>query len=315
MYLEIKVAFDHPQPETAADLVAAAFFDLGLQGVVIEDPRLEPAEDWAEDARPRAAAHAVAGFLPADERLEEARARLEEELRRLSNHIGLRYRLICRPVAEEEWAESWKAFFWPQKIGRRIVVKPSWRDHAAAPGEVVVEIDPGMAFGTGTHPTTALCAELIERHLTPGASLLDVGTGSGILLAVAGKLGAGRLAGGDRDPGAVRIAAGNLARNGIPAGRALLACGHLAAPFRGPFDLVAANILTDAVLELLEEIPRVLRPGGLLIASGIIVENAAQVAGRMSAMGMTIVETLRREGWAAIAGRRPGPGAAGASRG
>lgn len=303
-YIEIRVVFEHPQPETAAELIAAAFFELGLSGVVIEDPRLDPAEEWADDARPRPTAHAVAGYLPVDHRLEAARGRLEAELGRLADRIGLLYRLGARRVAEEQWAESWKAFFRPLKIGRRLVVKPSWSEYAAAAGEVVIEIDPGMAFGTGTHPTTALSAELIERFLAPGEAFLDVGTGSGILMAVAGKLGAGLLAGGDRDPAAVAIAAENLRRNAIPAERVRLACGHLAAPFRGRFDLVAANILSEVVLELLEDLPRVLRAGGLFVASGILAEGAGRVVERMRGLDFEILAVPLREGWAAVAGRR-----------
>ena len=216
-YLEAKVTFDHPDPSLAADLVAGVFFDFELQGVVIEDPGLEPpADDWAEDAVARPARHAVSGYLPMDERLERRCKILEQALGETADRMGMVWRVSYRELDEQNWAESWKAFFWPQRIGRRIVVKPSWREFEPAPGDLVLDIDPGMAFGTGTHPTTSLCIELIEDHLAPGASLLDVGTGSGILMLAAAKLGAGRVCGGDRDELAVRIAAENLRRNGVP---------------------------------------------------------------------------------------------------
>ena len=160
-----------------------------------------------------------------------------------------------------------------------------------------------MAFGTGTHPTTSLCVRLIEAGLKPGDSFLDIGTGSGILMVVAGKLGARRLCGIDRDELAVRIASENLGRNGIGAERFDLVQGSLAAPFQGRFDVVAANILTHVVLELLGDVPRVLKPGGIFICSGIIEENKNLVVGRMTAMGFEALDVRLQEGWVAIAGR------------
>lgn len=302
-YIEARVTFDHPDPELAGDLIAGAFFDFDLQGVVVEDPWLEPEEDWAEDAVARPAAHAVIGYLPEDERLDGRRLRLEEEVDRLGNHIGLVYRVSYRQIDEQNWAESWKAFFWPQKIGTRIVVKPSWRDYRAEPGELVIELDPGMAFGTGTHPTTALCVQLIESHLKSGDSFLDIGTGSGILILAAAKLGAGRLCGGDRDRTAVRVAAENLQRNGVDRRCACLVQGSLAEPFKGRFDVVAANILTLVIVDLLNDIPRVLRNDGLFICSGIIDQNRELVVGKMRDMGFELVEIRQKEGWVAIAAK------------
>jgi ribosomal protein L11 methyltransferase len=302
-YIEAKVAFDCADPQTAADLIAGIFLDFDLQGVVLEDPSLNPEEEWAEDAVARPAAHAVIGYLPADERLDVLRLRLEAEIARLGNHISLVYRISYRQVDEQDWAESWKGFFWPQKIGARIVVKPSWRDYRAEPGDLVIELDPGMAFGTGTHPTTALCVQLIERHLKSGDTFLDIGTGSGILMLAGAKLGAGRLCGGDRDGTAVRVAAENLQRNGVNRCSACLVQGSLAGPFKGRFDVVAANILTHVIIELLGDIPRLLKTSGLFICSGIIEQNRELVTGKMRGMGFELVEIRQKEGWVAIAGR------------
>jgi ribosomal protein L11 methyltransferase len=272
--------------------------------VVVDDPGLEPEEPWAEDAVARPTAHAVIGYLPENDRLDRRRLQLEQEVARLGSRLGLVYRVSYRVVDEQNWAESWKAFFWPQKVGERIVVKPSWRNYDLKPGEIVLEIDPGMAFGTGTHPTTVLCLRLIEKWLQPGNSFLDIGTGSGILMLAAAVLGAGRLCGGDRDGLAVRIAAENLRRNKVDPGRFHLVQGSLAAPFRGCFDLICANILTHVILELLEDIPRVLRQGGIFICSGIITENESLVVDRMKTMGFEILDILSMEGWVAIAGRQ-----------
>jgi ribosomal protein L11 methyltransferase len=302
-YIEARVTFDCSDPQTASDLIAGIFLDFEIQGVVVEDPALEPEEEWAEDAVAKPAAHAVIGYLPEDERLDRRRLQLEEEVGRLGNHIGLVYRISYRQVDEQNWAESWKAFFWPQKIGERIVVKPSWRNYAPAPDDLVVELDPGMAFGTGTHPTTALCVQMIEGHLKRGDSFLDIGTGSGILMLAAARLGAGRLCGGDRDETAVRVAAENLRRNGIDPRRVCIVQGSLASAFKGRFDIVAANILTHVIVELLGDVTRLLKPGGLFICSGIIAQNQDLVAGKMVEMGMDPVEIRYMEGWVAMAGR------------
>jgi ribosomal protein L11 methyltransferase len=302
-YIETKITFDHPCPEMAGDLIAEVFFDFDVQGVVVEDPELSSEEEWAEDALARPAAHAVIGYLAENERLDGCRRRLEEEVGRLGNHIGLVYRLSYRQVDEQNWAESWKAFFWPQKIGSRIVVKPSWRDYNVKPGDLVIELDPGMAFGTGTHPTTALCVQLLERHIKNGDAFLDIGAGSGILMLAAAKLGAGRLCGGDRDGTAVQVAAENLRRNGVDEQRVCLVQGSLAEPFKSRFDAVAANILTHIILELLDDIPRVLKPGGIFIGSGIIAQNRELVAAKMRGMGFELIEIREKEGWAAVAGR------------
>jgi ribosomal protein L11 methyltransferase len=302
-YIEARVTYDHPDPELAGDLIAAVFFDFGLQGVVMEDPGLETAEDWAEDAVARPVRHAVVGYLARDERLESRCAELEQEISRMGNHLGLVHRVSYRELDEQNWAEAWKAFFRPHKIGQRLVVKPSWREYHPAPGEIVIELDPGMAFGTGTHPTTALCAQLIEAHLRKGDAFLDIGAGSGILMAAAGKLGAGMLAGCDRDEMAVRIAAENLRRNGFKEDRFHMTQGLLAAPFKGPFDIVAANILTHIIMELVDDIPRVLKKNGTFICSGIIAENQSLVAGKMKTSGFEVIEVLLKEGWVALAGR------------
>jgi len=302
-YIEARVTFDCSDPQTASDLIAGIFLDFEIQGVVVEDPALEPEEEWAEDAVAKPAAHAVIGYLPEDERLDRRRLQLEEEVGRLGNHIGLVYRISYRQVDEQNWAESWKAFFWPQKIGERIVVKPSWRNYAPAPDDLVVELDPGMAFGTGTHPTTALCVQMIEGHLKRGDSFLDIGTGSGILMLAAARLGAGRLCGGDRDETAVRVAAENLRRNGIDPRRVCIVQGSLASAFKGRFDIVAANILTHVIVELLGDVTRLLKPGGLFICSGIIAQNQDLVAGRMQDASLEIVDIRRQEGWVAMAGK------------
>ena len=185
-----------------------------------------------------------------------------------------------------------------------IVVKPTWRHYKAAGEDIVLEIDPGMAFGTGTHPTTANCVRLLEKFVKKGDAFLDVGTGSGILMMAAGRLGAGVLAGTDRDETAVEIARKNLEINGFDRSRFHLVIADLANGLKGRFDVIAANILSDVIVRLLDPLPDLMTENGVFIASGIIEENLNPVLEKMKEKKLKIAECFVDENWAAIAAVR-----------
>ena len=167
-WIAAKIFFDHTDRELAADLIADVFYEFGMQGVVIDDPEIEPGEDWAEDAPGRSKHHAVTGYIHLDGRAESRCKILEAKLGRFKITHNLTYRVTYKEIDEQDWAHAWKAFFWPRKITPHIVVKPTWRDYRADRDEIVVELDPGMAFGTGTHPTTVLCISLMENYMKSG---------------------------------------------------------------------------------------------------------------------------------------------------
>jgi ribosomal protein L11 methyltransferase len=302
-WIEAKIVFDHSDNDLAADLISDIFYDFGLQGVAVDDPSIEPNEDWAEDAIGRPHQHAVTGYIHKDRQAEPRFEILEAKLKQLNDRLGLYYRISYKELDEQDWAHSWKAYFWPQKVGTRMVVKPTWREYEAGSDDIVIELDPGMAFGTGTHPTTALCLGMIENYLKKGDAFLDVGTGSGILMIAAAKLGAGRLCGVDKDEVAVDIAANNLELNHIDPRKFRLTTGNLGKQLTDAFDIVAANIFTPVILELLKDIPRLLTPGGVFVCSGIIRENRKSVLLAMAGVDFEILETATKEEWVAIAGR------------
>ena len=302
-WIETKIVFDHSDKDLAVDLISDVFYDFGLQGVVVEDPRIEPEEGWPEDIIGRPDRYTVTGYFSDDNRIEKRCKILEEKLLQFKEKLGLIYRVSYKELDEEDWAHSWKAYFWPQKIGRNMVVKPTWRDYRADSGELVIELDPGMAFGTGTHPTTTLCVAMIETYLKRGDSFLDVGTGSGILLIAAAKLGAGKFYGVDNDQTAVEIAAENLKLNGCKAQSMRVSCGDLVEGIREKYDIVAANILSQVILDLLKDIRRVLKSGGVFICSGIVDKNEKQVVASMKNIGFEILEISSQDEWVAIAGR------------
>ncbi len=302
-WIEAKVVFDADDNTLAGELIASLFFEFELQGVVEEDPAIEPTEGWAEDSVGRAEQHAVTGYFPKDRRAQKRCRALEERLAFLKKNFALLYRISYKELVEEDWAHAWKAFFSPQRIGNKIVVKPTWSGYSADPNDIVVELDPGMAFGTGTHPTTALCIRLIEVYLKPGDYFLDIGTGSGILMITAAKMGAAFVGGLDKDEMAVRIAAENLRRNAIADRRFSVKAGNRVAGIEEQYDVVAANILTPVIYRLLEDIEKILKSGAIFICSGILAKNENLVLARMKAIGFDILDIRMQDQWVAIAGR------------
>ncbi len=302
-WIEAKVSFDHSDNILAADLISDVFYDFGLQGVVVDDPGLEPEEDWAEDAVARPTQHAVTGYFHKDNQTDRRCETLKTRLVQLKEKLGFFYHISYKELDEQDWAHAWKAYFWPQKIGSRIAIKPTWRKYQAAADDIVIELDPGMAFGTGTHPTTALCISMIETHLRRGDSFLDVGTGSGILMIAAAKLGAGRLCGIDKDEVAVEVAGNNLTLNRIDPDRYRLIAGNLFSEINESYRFVVANIFTHVILKLLQDIKAVLEEGGILVCSGIILDNQQSLISEMERIGFEMLNREIKEEWVALAGR------------
>lgn len=300
-WIAAKIIFDHENTQLATDLVADVFYSLGLKGVEIEDQELEPDEPWGKSVRVRPLQQAVVGFFPDTPQTVQKLNQLEKKIRSLEKTFGLHSRKEYKQMDEEDWAESWKAFFWPQRITSRITVKPTWREYKAESDEIVLEVDPGMAFGTGTHPTTALCITLMEKYLLAGSTFLDIGTGSGILMIAAAKLGAVRLVGIDNDEIALGIADKNLQINHISQACFELKPGNLVEGIDGRFDLIVANILSKVILKLLGTIGRHMSSKSVLICSGICQDNCDDVLKKMQQQGLKVLEKQHEDEWVAIA--------------
>jgi ribosomal protein L11 methyltransferase len=246
----------------------------------------------------------VAGYLPVDDtlegRLNRLRARLDqisEDFASVSPEIALTF------VEEEDWAEAWKAHFHPIPIGKRLVVAPTWSEFSPKPDQIVVWLDPGMAFGTGSHPTTQLCLEALERFVEGGETALDWGTGSGVLAVAAAKLGASRVVAGDIDPLAVSIARENAIKNDA-ADRIVFLVGETPSCARVQCDLATCNILAGVIITLADDLASSIKEGGLLLASGIIDSRETEVASALEMAGFHLTETLRRGEWVALIARR-----------
>ena len=301
-WIEVKVIFECTSKELATDLISNIFYDLGLKGVVVEDPDIKPVEKWENTDEIRPADIAVTGYIPENKQSRKHLKVIKEKLNEFEINCDIFSRMICRTIDEQDWSESWKEFFHPLKITKRIVIKPSWQDYDANPDDVVIEIDPGMAFGTGTHPTTALCISMIEKYMKPGDKFLDIGTGSGILMIAAAKLGAQKVCGIDNDEIAIDIAEKNLLLNGIENKNFKVMTGNLTDNLNERFDFVAANILTETIMFLLDSVKRVLKKKSVFVCSGIIEKNKDKVVEKMVASGFEIADTLKQEEWVSIAG-------------
>jgi ribosomal protein L11 methyltransferase len=300
-WLEVALVVDGELAEAVADVLAR----FAPNGVVIEATRIVP--DINGEGRAEGPLR-VAAYLPADAHLEESRQRLEEALWYLGRIQPLP-EAEYNPVQQTDWAEAWKQHYRPIAIGRHLMIVPAWLENPD-PTRVAIRIDPGMAFGTGTHPTTQLCLEIIEDSLaaaTPAESvnLIDVGCGSGILSIAALKLGARHALGVDIESEAVDAARQNSVLNGL-APSLELGQGSLAEIRSGAFSLqtahlVLANILAPILIRLLDEgLGTLLEPGGELVLSGILEEQAADILAAASHNGLRLADRRQIKDWVAL---------------
>jgi ribosomal protein L11 methyltransferase len=264
----------------AIDAVGNCLNDIGCGGFMVADELVPPQ---------------VSGYVPVDDRLEGRLENLGTSLKELEGHgvTGAGTEITLRYVDEDDWANAWKAFYKPTRVGAHLVVTPPWETPPNAPGDITIIMDPGMAFGTGSHPTTRLCLTAIEDYVKPGMAIADIGTGSGILAIAAAKLGASDVKGCDIDPLAVGIAAKNAVANDV----AIAVGEELPA---GEFDVVVANILADVIIGMADNLIARVKAGGTLIVSGIIDTREADVSTALQARGLSQTEVRREGEWVAI---------------
>ncbi|HLA19781.1 MAG TPA: 50S ribosomal protein L11 methyltransferase [Dehalococcoidia bacterium] len=297
-WLEIAVEVAGIDAETVAD----AFRQCCSGGVAIEPAARLDGEAYVVDGDAPAL---VKGYLPPGEDSAGVRRSLRLALRFAPLVSPVRWRR-ARRLREQDWRDSWKRYFRPRRIGERLLVKPSWATYEVAAGDMVIEIDPGMAFGTGQHPTTAMCLRALEESVSgerPDAAVLDLGTGSGILAIAAARLGAKRVLALDTDPQAVKAARQNAAANGV-AGVVEVREGTLPADAgEERFDLAVANISGLTIERLAPALAVSLRDGGTLIVSGFLEDTVDELSRALVAAGFR-VERVDAEGvWRAIVGR------------
>ncbi len=275
-------------PESV-DAVSYAFLEAGCGGVTIQGER--PVK--------------VCGSLPVTDELSGKLDALKTHLDRLPEFglAGLLDGLTLRYAEEEDWANAWKQYFKPMKLGNRIVIKPSWEEYTPTADEIVLELDPGMAFGTGGHPTTQLCLLALEDRIKPGMKVADIGTGSGILSLAAARLGAADVIATDIDLIPRKVARENVSRNSLENTVHILEMDDfdISANER---DLVVANIVANTIIELASTIAPRIVPNGIFIASGIVEEHHDLVRDTLRAVGLEHLETKREDIWVCLISRK-----------
>ena len=295
----------------ATDVVAEIYHDLGASGVVIEDPELLnnyiDAGQWDFSGIERAedtSIVTVKAYLPVDEDLDDKLRTFELRIKDFKSMTDDDMEkgpctISWNTVRDEDWADNWKAYFHPEKVGGMLVIKPTWEDYEASPDDIVIELDPGSAFGTGTHPTTAMCLRELETLVKGGMRIFDVGTGSGVLSIAAAKLGATDVTAMDYDKVAVDVAAENIRQNGVE-DVVKTGVSDILKSFDGKADLIVANIIADIIIMLFDELDEHLAEGGRLLASGIISERLADVTEACLAHGFVVDKVTEEKGWVAM---------------
>jgi ribosomal protein L11 methyltransferase len=283
-----------------------------IEGTLFDDERLDDPLANIEDPIQFAQRLVVKTYLKPGKRGEEIRKLIEDGLWRLSLLYPIPEAQI-KVVNEEDWTTAWKQFYKPLRVGRNVVLKPSWEEFEAKPNDIIIELDPGMAFGTGLHPSTRLCVVALEELVQPGDSLLDVGTGSGVLSIVAARLGADPILATDIDALAVRVAQENAERNQISVGPEhgfILRHESVPADVAGRYQVVVANILAEILVRLFDgeydnvPLAEPLAPGGVMILAGILEEKADMVIEAASRHGLTYVDRKQEGDWVALIVRR-----------
>ncbi|AIY85100.1 ribosomal protein L11 methyltransferase [Clostridium baratii] len=304
-WIEVKVL----TTSEAVEPISGIFYTLDCKGVSIEDPndilgREQGPLTW-DFADINVLEHkgeyaVVKGYFSDEDNIEEVVTYVKEKVKEIKDmgfDVG-RGEVLVEKTHEEDWANNWKKYYKPSKVGEKIVVKPIWEDYEKKDDELVVELDPGMAFGTGDHETTRMCIQALEKYVEKDSTVFDVGTGSGILAIAAAKLGAKKAVGVDLDPVAVESAKENVSYNNLDNIEVLY--GNLVEVIEGKADIVVANIIAEIICILIDDVKRVLKQGGMFITSGIIHERVKMVTDKLEESGFEVIKVNKDGEWNCI---------------
>ncbi|MFA9399398.1 MAG: 50S ribosomal protein L11 methyltransferase [Clostridiaceae bacterium] len=304
-WIEVKVI----TKSSAVEIVTGIFYGLDVDGVSIEDPedilgREQGPLTWdfldINILEYKGKAAVVTGYFNSNDDKEYLYNYFFNKLEEIKNagfEIG-EGKILVKDVYQEDWANNWKKFYKTTKVGNSIIIKPMWEEYEKQHGDIVIEMDPGMAFGTGTHETTKMCIEALERHIENDKTVFDIGTGSGILAICASKLGAYEVKAVDLDKIAVDAAIENIKLNKVE--NVDVKCGDLMEVVKGKADIVVANIIADVIILLLDEVKYYLKDKGVFIASGIINERKQDVIDKIEKSNYTILNVKEMGEWVEI---------------
>lgn len=302
--VEIKVIYESDDIERATKEISDIFYGFGVTGLKIEEPMKSknPLDFYKNEKEFLMVDHAISAYFPLNPYAEKRKvAILSTFEEKFADRDDIVYTVDFYEYDEEDYQNSWKKYLFPEKVSEKFVVKPTWREYTPEADELIIELDPGRAFGTGSHPTTSLCLKLMEENIKEGDSVIDVGTGSGILMIAADRLGASEIYGTDIDELAVESAKENLELNKISEEKAKVYKGDLISVVEDKkFDVVVANILADVLLILLHDISKVVKPNGKIIFSGIIEDKCELLKKEVEALGFIVEEIKADKEWRAM---------------
>ena len=302
--VEIKVIYESDDIERATKEISDIFYGFGVTGLKIEEPMKSknPLDFYKNEKEFLMVDHAISAYFPLNPYAEKRKAAILSTFEeKFAEREDIIYTIDFYEYDEEDYQNSWKKYLFPEKVSEKFVVKPTWREYTPEADELIIELDPGRAFGTGSHPTTSLCLKLMEENISEGDSVIDVGTGSGILMIAADRLGASEIYGTDIDELAVESAKENLELNNISEDKAKVYKGDLISVVENKkFDVVVANILADVLLILLHDISKVVKPNGKIIFSGIIEDKCELLRREVESLGFTVEEIKVDKEWRAM---------------
>ena len=293
--VEIKVIYESDDIDRATKEISDIFYGFGVTGLKIEEPMKSknPLDFYKNEKEFLMVDHAISAYFPLHPYAEKRKmAILSTFEEKFADRDDIIYTVDFYEYDEEDYQNSWKKYLFPEKVSEKFVVKPTWREYTPEADELIIELDPGRAFGTGSHPTTSLCLKLMEENISEGDSVIDVGTGSGILMIAADRLGASEIYGTDIDELAVESAKENLELNKISEEKAKV--------YKGDLISVVENKKFDVLLILLHDISKVVKPNGKIIFSGIIEDKCELLKREVESLGFTVEEIKADKEWRAM---------------
>jgi len=290
------------------DVISNILYDAGANGLAIEDPRdildmMKSKGDWdfidSSLINQELEGILIKAYFSEAEDLEEIIKEIKSRIENNPDLISSENIVTISVLDDNDWAESWKKYYKPIRIGKNIIIKPSWEDYNFTVDDVMIELDPGMAFGTGTHETTMMCTEALEKFVKSDDIVYDIGCGSGILSIVAAKLGASKVVGVDLDELCVKVSNKNIILNNVE-DRVEIKNGNLLDVIEGKADIIVSNIIAEVIANMTKDLKEYINNDGIFITSGIIIDKIQLVENALLENGFKILDIIRKNEWACI---------------
>lgn len=302
--LEAKLVYESDNIEKYKKIISDIFYNFGVTGLKIEEPSFnkDPLNFYKDEKQFLLSENSVSAYFPLNIYSEKRKEVLKTTFaEKFGEDEDIVYNLDFYEYEEDDYQNSWKKYLFVEKVSDKFVVKPTWREYEKQDGELVIELDPGRAFGTGSHPTTSLLLSLMEENDFKGKEVIDIGTGSGILMIAASLLGAKNIYGTDIDEFSIEVAGENLALNKIDMTNIKILKGNLLEVLNGEkFDIILCNILSDVLIKLLGEIKYILKDDSKIMFSGIIEDKLDLVIAKAQEVGLKVIKTKEEKEWRAI---------------